>query len=160
MITYRELKELMIRRAILAVMLAMTVVAFMVGLGSAAAGGLNTYDGISYVNLLSQLATTSTPVTNPAADGVDIRAYKGNATLVYTQVSTNAAGTNTVVIYESSTTNGTYTAVSGASSAVVGTTATTTAQKLDMQGRKRYLRAIYTPSGTGGGAATVNLVTY
>lgn len=143
-----------------AIMIVAIAAALVGGFVPAMAGGLNTFDGINYVELLMITnSATGSPVTNPAADGIDIRQYKGQATLIFQQAATNTVTTNTIAVFESDTTNGTYTAVSGATVTVTGKNDTMTAKKMDIQPRKRYLRAILTPAGTGSSQGALVLVT-
>ena len=128
--------------------------------GIVCAGGLNTYDGLSYVSILAPVVQTNTASAATTNAAVDVHNYKGQATLVYAMSEGEAASyTGVVAVQTCATTNGTWAAVSGYTVTNTGITSAMTTKKIDIGSQKKYLRAVFTSENAAGAAACV-LVTY
>lgn len=108
------------------------------------AGGLNTYDGITYTNLLKQ----SKCAAGVAITGGVINAttLKGQATViasVITGIDTNITTCGAVInVQDSSTGTGGWTNISGVSYSASTNVGATSVTKLDLSSVKNYLRAV------------------
>lgn len=103
---------------------------------------------MKYVELYPLYFATGS-YTNPAPTGVDVSAYKGNATVVcFNGVGTLATVTNLVTVQHCATTNGTYTTVTNYAGTAItfthaGTAAAAMATKpLDLARVKKYVRVL------------------
>lgn len=125
---------------------------------SALAAGLNTYDSITYQELLAPATISG----NSTGSVFNLGPYKGIAAVVLT-VSDNSldGGTNTITIQHSTASGGTYTTLTNeagtaVSASIVGSAAgDTSVIKLDTSVAHQYIRAVGSPNGATGTVAAV-----